>query len=362
MWNWNTAREPFDLKLLVLRLIQKIWIPVIAALLGAAIIGGGYYLKQTFWSGEPQYQLTESYYVEYGTDPRAGNEYTYINHVTWDTWVKTDWFTDRIWEKALEAGLKPESYGIEKSDLPGFLAADLPSDLRMPVAMVTTSDRELTEILGAALEQVFVAFGEEQKEIDSIRMVDKTDAAVTGRDVRTLRACILGAALAVFFTLLVMLLRFIMDDGIYIPETFTWRYGIPMLGAVTEDGEKLKLTGETAENVSYILRDAIKKQGRIGVTAVEPDTDLAAVAKLLPGETYVCIPGILQVPEAAEKLREADGILLLVQAGVQNGKAIEHVLHDLKLQDCTVSGALLVYADERLLSAYRGRGYRRKKG
>lgn len=361
MWNWSNAKEPFDLKLMVLRLMKNIWIPIIAALLGAAIIGGGYYLKNVVWGGETRYELTQTYYVEYGTDPQTGNEYTYINDASWNNWVKTDWFTDRIWEIALKAGMKPEAYGITKQELPGFLTADLPTDLRVPTATVETPDKELTAILGEALEQTFFAFGEEQKEIDAIRLVDETEVSVAERDIRTLRACILGAVLALFFTLLIMLLWFIADDSVRIPETFAFRYGIPMLGAVTEGKDGKKLTVETAENINYVFRDALQSEGQIAVTAVESETDLAAVAALLPEAEYVCIPGILQVPEAAEKLREAKGILLLVQAGAGNGKTVEQVLHNLKVQDCVVTGALLTDADERLLQAYRRPGYRRKR-
>lgn len=348
MWEWNYAKEPFDLKLMILRLLKKIWIPALAALLGAAVVGGGYYVQKVVLGGPDQYEVTSTFYVEYGTDPQTGNQYTYINDASWKSWVLTDWFTDKIWEEALAAGMDPERFQIEKTDLPGFLTAALPTDLRMPTGTVRTPDADLTAALGNALEQAFIAFAGEQKEIDNIKVVDTAPVTVWDRDVRTLRACILGAVLFAFFTLLYMFVRFCTEDSIHIPETFTFRYGIPMLGAVTGSGPDMELTAGTAENITYVFRDKKK----IAVTAVEPEADLQAAAHILPEASYVCVPGTKQEPEGAAELRDADGILLLVKAGARNGKAIEHMLHYLKIQDCWVDGALLYGADKRLLAAY----------
>lgn len=360
MWEWNYAKEPFDMKLLVLRFIRNIRIPVIAALLGAAIIGGAYFLIADVFGGPDTYKVTSTYYVEYAQDPGTGTEYTYINYATWDEWIKSDYFGENIWSAALEAGLEPEKYGIEKKDLEQFLSADLPSDLRMPISVVETESEELTGILAGAVEKAFVLFAEAQREINELTVVDTTEVSLADKDIRTLRACILGAVLAVFAACIWMLLYYIADDGIYLPKTFSCRYDIPALGAVTGFGGAQSLLKGTAENVTYRFKDC----GKVAITAVEEDTDLKAIEKLLKesgaDKDYVCVPSVLQVPEAAEKLREADGVLLLVQACVCNGKLIEKALHQLKIQNCKVEGVLLTDADRNLIKAYEGIGYRGK--
>lgn len=361
MWEWNYAKEPFDMKLFIIRLMKNIWIPVVAALLGAAIIGGGYFLAKEVFGGPDTYEVTSTYYVEYGKDPETGNEYTYINYASWDNWIKTDYFVSNIWAAALEEGMDPAKYGIEQQDLAGFLFADLPSDLRMPTSKVTTGEPELTKILSVAVEKAFVMFAENQKEIDAIRVVDTTDVTVSDKNIRTFRACVLGAVLAAFFALIIMFLYYIADDGIYVPQTFACRYGIPALGGVAGFGEELHLLKGTAEDVAYRFKDCKK----VAITSVEEDIDLMAVAALLQSEEkadrqYICIPSILQVPEAAEKLRETDGILLLAESGVCNGKQIEKTLYELKVQDCKVDGVLLTAVDERLIKLYELTGYRGK--
>ena len=361
MWEWNYAKEPFDMKLFIIRFLKNIWIPVVAALLGAAIIGGGYFLVVDVFGGPDTYEVTSTYYVEYGKDPETGNEYTYINYASWDNWIKTDYFVDNIWSFALEEGLEPEKYGIEKKDLKGFLFGDLPSDLRMPTSKVTTGDPELTRILSVAVEKAFVVFADDQKEIDAITVVDTTDVTVSDKNIRTFRACVLGVVLGAFAAFIIMFLYYIADDGIYVPATFACRYGVPALGCVAGFGEELHLLKGTAENVSFRFKDC--KQ--IAVTSVEEDTDLKAVSTLLEKadkakKQYVCIPSILQVPEAAEKLREADGVLLLAESGICNGKQIEKTLYQLKLQDCKVEGVLLTDVDETLIKTYELTGYRGK--
>ncbi len=357
MWEWNYAKEPFDMKLLVIRLIKKIWLPVLAALLGAAVVGGGYFLVADVFGGPDTYEVTSTYYVEFATDPDTGNSYTYINSTSWNTWITTDYFVDNIWEAALESGLKPESYDVERQDLFGFLKADLPSDLRMPVSTVTTGNPELTRSLAQAVEKAFLTFAQDQKEIESIRVVDTEDVKVSDKDIRTLRACVLGAVLGAFFALTGLLLCLIADDGVYLPQIFVRRYGIPALGGTAGYGQELHLLQESLENIKYVFRDC----KTVALTSVEEDTDLKAVEALLKSEAslpeFTCIPGLLQVPEAAERLREKDGVLLLAEAGVCNGKQIEKMLHQLKVQDCAVRGVLLTDVDEKLVKLYERTGY-----
>lgn len=351
MWELNYAREPLDFKFMLLMLFKKIGILLWSTVGGALLVGGAYYLSNVTLAGPSQYETTSSYYIEYGTDPQTDSLYTYINGDSWRKWVVSDWFVDRVWDKALLMGMNPQQYGIEKSDLLSFLTADLPTDLRVATATVRTTNADLTEQLNRALQDTFSDFADEQKEIDTIKVVNTTQVRETIRGERLPQAGILGAISGICIGLLALLLWFFWQDSesIYLPETFTYRYGVPMLGAGTGTGSKMELTEGSEENIKYVYRDREK----IAVTAVDPEIDLKAVTSLLPAANYLCVPSILQVPEAVEYLRDADAILLLVKAEAGNTKQIEHLLHDLRIQDCKVDGALLYQADESLLKAYR---------
>lgn len=359
MWECSYAKEPFDLRLLVLWGLRRVWIVILGTVLGALFLGGGYCLWNGVIIGEKQYSVTTMYEVIYGSDPNTQYEYTYINDFTWNQLVTTDLFLDFVKEQAekeadtLAALLQEEDFMKHPEN---YLAADLPSDLRMPTTTVTTSDRELSEALNRVVQRAMEALGEYKLEIERIMVADTQEPVLVDNTPRTLQASILGAVSGALFVLFALFVYFCMSEGIWVPETFTFRFGIPMLGAVGVSESVLSETDEA--NMTYYFRG--KKQ--IAVTAADPGLDLKAVVKCLPvvpDLTYVCIPSFEQVPQAAEFLRKADGILLIVEAGENGGRRIMHLLESLKVQDVQVTGALLWNADRKLLNRYY---FGRRKG
>ena len=359
MWECSYAKEPFDLKLLVLWGLRQVWIVILGSVLGALLVGGGYCLWNGVIAGEKQYSVTTMYEVIYGSDPNTQYEYTYINDFTWNQLVTTDLFLDFMKEQAeketgaLATFLQEEDFVQHPEN---YLAADLPSDLRMPTTTVTTSDRELSEALNRVVQRAMEALGEYKLEIERIMVADTKEPVLVDNTPRTLQASILGAVSGALFVLFALFVSYCMSEGIWVPETFTFRFGIPMLGAVgTSETALLEADGA---NLTYHFRG--KKQ--IAVMAADPQLDLKAVVKCLPvvpDLTYVCIPSFEQVPQAAECLRKADGILLIVEAGTNGGRRIMHLLESLKMQDVQVTGALLWNADRKLLNRYY---FGRRKG
>lgn len=351
MWECAYGKEPLDLKLLLLRLMKKIWILVAAALVGAMLGGGIYFFSEIAGQGTT-YEAVSNYYIDYGTDPLTDNSFTYINGATWnDVWVKSDAFVDRILEKVGSNAEKFLGHPLTAEELKSFLSATLETDLRILVTTVKTEDPDFTILLCRALEETIVEFGssDDLKEINSIRVViSPGEASRTAVDNRTVRAIILGAVLAVFFVFVILVLLHLLDDSIYVPCTFEYRYHIPMLGTIRAP--------ELKENFSYLFAD--KK--RIAMLSVDAGTDVGEVAEQLRtglGEAatdreFVCMPGIEQCPEVLGKIREADGLLLLVEAGAHDGKRIENTLNLLKKQDIAVTAAMLIHEDEKLQKAY----------
>jgi capsular polysaccharide biosynthesis protein len=312
------------------------------AIVGLLLFGGAYYLKNIF--GKPErFEITTVYYVEYDIDPRDGVTYTYINGYTWDNWVDSDEFIDSVREKAL----LPET--VTKEQIQGYQSANLETDLRILYVKVKTEDANLTISLNKALQETFFEFAKRQRELRDIRIVDTEGPRPAEMDNRIIRALVLGGVLGFFCTLAVMGAQFILDDSIRIPQTFTYRYGIPMLGSAF-------LSGEVLEHFKYVFRG--KK--RIAVTATDPDGDIQGTAQALgqlmeqitEGGSCVGVPWVMREPEGATALRGADGILLLVKAGASNGKRIEKVLDFLKIEGCAVDGALLWGEDRRLIETY----------
>jgi len=346
MWQCRYAKEPFDFKLFVLRCTDKVkWI-LLGALAGALLIGGIYYLKNVTFGGRIPYVITHKLDVEYGKDPDTGEDYSYYVAYTWNDWIKSDVF--------LAEHLGNNTLGMEKGAFQEYYEMTLPSDVRNPYLVVTHFDKETAMHISEVLLAGLTAFAEEQKEIEKIAVIDTDGPALQLQDIRTFRAVVLGAVIGTFFALFAIVFLMILAEGIFLPETFLYRYQIPMVGYIDRKG---KYSEEAQAGVEHLFAGMEK----IGITAVEPELDLTKGKALFAGDGAVCLPSVLQVAQSLEHLREKEGNLLLVKAGNGNGKAIEAVLHLCEVHHVKITAALLVDADSSLIRRYRF-GLRRKKG
>ncbi len=355
------GREPLDLKLMCLLMLKKIWLFVLGTAAGGVLFGGVYFATQIMTVGVT-YEATGTYYVEYNTDPVTGQEYTYINGVTWDTvWVKSDAFLQKLLVLIQADAEKITGPELTAEQLKTYLSADLPSDLRIPTVTVTTESPQLTMLLCRAVEQAMVELSDVNQEIREIRVLSSPAEAVkTVVDNRTWSALILGCVLGLFLTVFVWIIGFFLDDSVYVPTTFEYRYQIPMLGTLQSPGLKA------------LLKHFFHDKKRIAVLGVDEEADMTPIARALeagmaaggPEEKeaeFVPMPGLEQCPEAAEQLKTYDGLVLGVQAGARDGKRIEQQLSILEKLEIPVTAAVLLDADESLQKAYYFPGYRGEK-
>ena len=350
MWECEYAQEPFDLKLFVYRLVSSLrWI-FAAACLGTVLIGGGYYLKNVTFGGQIPYVITDKYYVEFAQDPKDWTQtYTYITGYAWNDWLKSD--------EVIAPLLERLTLPLTKEEFVACYEASLPADLRIPYVTVTHVNPEWTEEISGLLQEAMTTFSLNMKEIEEIRLIDTAGPALQVRDIRTFRACVLGAVAGTFFALFWIGFRMLIDGAVWLPEQFSHRYGIPAAGYVDRSG---KVSDDMRAHVEFLFADCAS----VGLTAVDPELDLMSVETLLPktpDREYVCIPSVLQVPESGKLLRERDGVILLVEAGVPAGKAIEAVLHFCGVQDIKITGVILTNVDPHLVHFYRFVFWKRKE-
>lgn len=357
MWECSYANEPVDIKLLWLFFLRKIWILIAAALAGALLFGGGYFVKNVVLVPEKEYQTVGEVYVDYVWEDAYGISRSSLNEGEWKALVKTDVFVDAILEQ-----LAAQEISVEKQFVRESVDAALISDSRIVTTTVITDTPELSAAIGCALQEALLRFGDDNSRIERIRVLtEPVETRIVVHDIRTLQAAILGAVLGGLFFLVAMLLCFVLDDSIYIPASFERRYKIPMLGTMA--------SGDLAANLHYLLRDC----GSAAVTAVEQDIPVEEIAGLLRqkfGETGGREENELEVracgcvdtePEKAEELRRADSVVLVAASGRHDGKRIEKVLAFLRKQDVRVTCAFLWDADEKLIKRYYGFGLLLKK-
>lgn len=377
MWECKYGKEPLNTRLFVLQLFRKIPVILAAAVLGALLVGGPYFLTKVTFGPAKEYEAVSDFYIDYAVK-EDGTQHTYINFATWDQLLKDDVFTDRILlyiagENASVNGETPQSAplsdvekaaGITKKELCGYLHADVLSDTRIVTTTVTTNDPELTMKIEKALISAMFDFGEQQREIAELRILQEpAEASLVIADVRTFRACMVGAVTFVFVTMLYLCLYFALDEGIHVPETFERRYGIAMLGTI-HSKELRVLAGKLLPEKSGFLTvdDTVnpeqvkKKLAEFGIETGEGHR----LEELLEMQGSITVKVGMAEAEKMPALNTACGaekisggqFLLVVKAGAHNGKLIEKTLDFCGKCGITIAAALLWDADEKLIATY----------
>lgn len=346
MWEVSYGKEPFDLKLTVLCLIRRTWLILAVTILGTIVFGGGYYVKNILLGPEPDYSATSVYRVDFAIEKEPELTTVHINEMTWNTYVDTQMFLDQV-RSHLPAGAE-----FTDEELREAVSVTVASNLKVVSTVVTTGSPERSLLIASAVEAAMVQdFPGNISEITGIFVMDpakETEAVYP--DVRLLRAVALSALLSLFFAVVVLLLKELGDDNIRLPSILRRRYGLKVLG--TPKSFALK------ENMGYLF--AGKK--KVALCPVQEAIDPArvmeelcstgAVQALSDDVEWILAASPVQEPKSCRVLREADGILLAVSAGNHSGKQLEYVLEYLEQQECKVTAAILIGADEWLLRQY----------
>ncbi|MDE5891312.1 MAG: hypothetical protein K2H45_00160, partial [Acetatifactor sp.] len=324
--------------------IRRLWVVLAGAVAGLVLVGGIYYLKNVTLGGVIPYTLDSKYYLEYAVDPSDQQTYSYFASYTWNDLLKSDAMVEEM--------LKELTVSVTAQELKDSFEAELVSDLRICYIHTTHEDAQTAREIDRVAGNAIMAVGEQQKELVEVSLSSRGEPQLAMPDVRTLRACVLGAVLGIFLSVFGLGLKVMLEERVYVPGTLARRYGIPVAGYVNREG---KPSDELAPQLVCLLREKQK----IGVTAVNGELDLGGMVKVLENiektTGYTAIPSLWQVPEAGEALRSQEGILLLVQAGHDLGKGIEETLRLLGQLKLSVDAMVLVEADDRMIRYYTGK-------
>lgn len=357
MWECKNGREQMDLKLAAIRFFRKIWVLAAAMAAGGLILGFGYFVKHVVLAPVPEYQAFSMLYVDFveGSDGKP-MYYTY-NDAGWAGFVKTDVILD------MAMGHMPSP--VPKEELRESVSADIAADYRFVELTVTNDKPDTAVAIAHAMEKAFMDFAGDMQEIEQIRIMTSADSAKRVLvDSYTYRAVIWGAILAGTLVLLSMAFYLCLDDSIYVPAAFEQRYGIPMLGLMSDklleeyalkgSREKAKQTAEWKEfqlNLEYVReKNGAGGLGDYGIMGTERRD--SRTEQLAGAFGLIALPSVIYQPEASQQARACQGILLNIQAGTHNGKRIEKVIGQLQKNDCNIVGAILSHADNTLLSLY----------
>ena len=349
MWEGTYGKEPFDLRLTVLRLIRNLGVVLVFTIAGTLLFGGGYYVKNVLLNNEKQYSVTCVYRVEYVVEEEKDIGTVYINEMSWNTYLHSQEFLDAVMVRLLSSSTFVEGpTPITKEEVSESLTAYLASDLRVPSTTVITDSEEKSLFIAKAVEQVMTKdFPEGIREIYEIRVIDSPQtASIVTPDVRPVRAFVLSGTLSCFFAVTILLLKETGDDNIWLPATIGRRYGVKVAGTIE--------SSQLSENLRYFYEGKKK----VAVCTVQSEMDPAEILAALREKSdedmteWFTVPSPVLCPEGCRVLREAEGILLAVQAGAHAGKQLEYCLEYLRQQDCDITSVVLWNADEKLIKAY----------
>lgn len=381
--------ETLNLRSFYLRLLKKIWIFPVAALIGAILAGGIYYLVTVTFGPERRYEAQARFYLTYSDDAYIRNAegervLDWYNGATWTNFIFND--HDFLLElvktmkeegvdisqermKVLEAAGGPdisnqlqalEEVGVDviKDESKINVKGDIISNERFLLVTINETDKELVEKLTDAFIKSLESYPtyNASKAFESIVCTSKSDVYLEKADNRIVVAIIFGAILAAVLAFLAILLIDAVDEAIYVPEECEKRYGIRVLGTVFQGNEACDLLrGELAklydkyvadkENIVLISSDAAND-------ASFSEKDLESVKKTLGSDYDEKLSKIKAI--SASDIGAAEGAILAVPYGKKNAAMTEHLISQLKKIECPVLGIVFTRADLKFIKRYYG--------
>ena len=381
--------ETLNLRSFYLRFLKKIWILPVAALIGAILAGGIYYLVTVTFGPERRYEAQARFYLTYSDDAYIRNAegervLDWYNGATWTNFIFND--HDFLLElvktmkeegvdisqermKVLEAAGGPdisnqlqalEEAGVDviKDESKINVKGDIISNERFLLVTINETDKELVEKLTDAFIKSLESYPtyNASKAFESIVCTSKSDVYLEKTDNRIAVAIIFGTILAAVLAVLAILLIDAVDEAIYVPEECEKRYGIRVLGTVFQGNETCDLLrGELAKLYDKYVADKeniVLISSEAANDASFSEKDLESLKKTLGSDYDAKLSKIKAI--SASDIGAAEGAILAVPYGKKNAPMTEHLISQLKKIECPVLGIVFTRADLKFIKRYYG--------
>ena len=317
------ANEGMDCKKLFILFLQKFWIAVLAAVLGAVLGGGIYLLQHVVLNSTREYRAESKIYLDFAPD-ETGEVYQAYNGYTWNDLMSTD----RILNTTMS--YLPDRYTEE--EVIAATSAQILSDLRLLTITITTFDADKTEEILKATDLSLVDMGKREKEFNNIEVIKETEAKMVVADPRLLQAVLVGLVVALVLTLLAMALIYVLDDKIYVPGDLKSVTTLPFVGFQNTAGKEEELPEKLQKDLEINREYIAEKSGTLETVELRKND---AITK-----------------QMYERLQKADGLLLAIPYGKMDRASLAYRIEQLQLQDCKPAGILIQDADMRFMKWY----------
>ncbi|MBP5198161.1 MAG: hypothetical protein J6033_03810, partial [Lachnospiraceae bacterium] len=337
--------DRIDIKELLILLKNKLIIFCIAILLCglAGLILRFAYCKVAGPGSE--YVFTQTFLVEYGTDPQVGQSYTYINAATWDRIMDMDSFVEMVMAEMTDDS-------VTEADVRASLSADLATDLRIPNIEVRNTDEKKAEAILAAAGNAFVKYGDLRKEIDSVEIADTTGPDIDKNIDRLPQAFILGLIIGIIICAVFFAFKYILSDGIYTLKKASDRFGKPAIAAFDKNGsisefEKSALEAFVGDKKTYaVFLDRDLPEAEKGSA-----DDLSELSNL--SVISISTTEITKFFKNGTGPAEAS-VIFMIKSGERSLGFIKNTMDNLEILGIKTGAVCLYDADPAFIRGYRG--------
>lgn len=346
-------QEGMDFRLHFLLFCRKWWVIVLLGLMGALLSGGGYLLRHVVYAPAREYEAVSRYYITFADD--RGRDY--YNDYTWNDLAASDPILDYT------MALLEQRY--DRTEVQESVEAKIPSDVRVLMTTVTTTDPDKTREIALATQQSICHFGEMMPEISKIEVILDAQVQPVIVNLYTLKATLLGLLAGVVCGIFLVLFWRLLDTSVYVEAEVERRFGIILLGRLYREEISKEASKETATKASRkaaqnrqelsanLAYRAAGRQMLVPLTEAEQETAKQIAAAVTDAETQLLAQkSCLAHPEVYAGLREADGVILLLRSGADHGRLLTKEIEQLRKQKCQISGILLYDVDQRLEALY----------
>lgn len=303
--------QGMDFKRLFLVLGKKIWFVLLGAIVGAALGAITYKVVTNIVDGEPEYRASADYYITFFKDG-----VDYYNAYTWDGILRDDPIVDYA------LTLLPEE--ITKDMVKKAVSGEMLGDYRILTVHVNAETPEKANTIAKAYQESLWHFGQEMELLNTVELWSQEEAVEFEKNNKTENAAFLGALIVAVLVIFSLLFYYLLEDAVYVEKDGEMRFGLPVYGLLTKgnDAVQKQIFGD---NLKYVF----------GEDEVETWN----------GE-------IIPTTEDYVHLRDAKNLLVNIPWGRNNGRQVERVLAQLKLQGCEVKGLMITDAEDWFVKAY----------
>ena len=303
--------QGMDFKRLFLVLGKKIWLVLLGGIVGAALGAVTYKVVTNIVDGEPEYRASADYYITF-----FGDGPDYYNAYTWDGILRDDPIVDYA------LTLLPKE--ITKDMVKAAVSGEMLSDYRILTVHVNANTPEMANTIAKAYKESLWHFGQEMELLDTVELWSQEDAVVFVKNTKTGNAAFLGAFIAVVLVIFGLLFYYLLEDAMYVEKDGEMRFGLPVYGLLTKGNDEIQKQ-MFWENLKYAFGE---------------------------GESETWNGEMIPSDGDYARLRDVKNLLVNIPWGRNNGRQVERVLRQLKLQGCEVKGLVITEAEDWFIKAY----------